>query len=82
MSETGLTMVIIGAFILGAVIFGNIVRMDNERVFAKTECAQYNPITSKELEAKGFDYIALGHTHKMRSYGTKGRIYNPGSIEL
>lgn len=38
---------------------------------------QYNPMSKKMLEAKGFDYIALGHIHKP-DYGTK--IAYPGSM--
>ena len=42
---------------------------------------QYNPISEKMLEDKGFDYVALGHIHKL-DYNTKPnqRIVYPGSI--
>ena len=36
----------------------------------------YNPITSKVLNEKGFNYIALGHIHKPNSYNN---IVYPGS---
>ena len=39
---------------------------------------QYNPISKKELEAKGFDYVALGHIHK-NNYEPDGKIIYPGS---
>ena len=40
----------------------------------------YNPISEKMLETKGFDYIALGHIHKL-DYNTKEnqKIVYPGS---
>ena len=42
---------------------------------------QYNPISEKMLEDKGFDYVALGHIHKL-DYNTKTnqRIVYPGSV--
>ena len=39
---------------------------------------QYNPISKKELETKGFDYVALGHIHK-NNYEPDGKIIYPGS---
>ena len=41
---------------------------------------EYNPISEKILEDKGFDYVALGHIHKL-DYNTKPnqRIVYPGS---
>ena len=41
---------------------------------------QYNPISHKDLEALGFDYVALGHIHK-KNYieEKKTRIIYPGS---
>lgn len=41
---------------------------------------QYNPISEKFIEDKGFDYIALGHIHKLY-YNEKAdqRIVYPGS---
>ena len=40
----------------------------------------YNPISEKLIESKGFDYVALGHIHKI-DYNTKPnqRIVYPGS---
>ena len=40
----------------------------------------YNPISEKIIESKGFDYVALGHIHKI-DYNTKPnqRIVYPGS---
>ena len=40
----------------------------------------YNPISSKKLKEKGFDYIALGHIHKLdyNSYEGQNIVY-PGS---
>jgi len=42
---------------------------------------EYNPISEKMLEEKGFDYVALGHIHKL-DYNTKPnqRIVYPGSV--
>lgn len=37
----------------------------------------YNPIDSNKLNSKSFDYIAMGHNHKMY---VKSNIYNPGSL--
>ncbi len=41
---------------------------------------EYNPISEKMLEEKGFDYVALGHIHKI-DYNSKQqqRIVYPGS---
>ena len=41
----------------------------------------YNPISKKEIESIGFDYVALGHIHK-RNYidGEKNNIIYPGSL--
>ncbi len=41
---------------------------------------QYNPISEKTIEEKGFDYVALGHIHKT-DYNSKEnqRIVYPGS---
>lgn len=40
----------------------------------------YNPISERMIESKGFDYVALGHIHKL-DYNTKEnqRIVYPGS---
>jgi len=47
---------------------------------AVTAEKQYNPISKRLLEEKGFDYIALGHVHK-RDYNSyeNQRIVYPGS---
>ena len=47
---------------------------------ASIEEKQYNSLNSKMLKEKGFDYIALGHIHKL-DYNTEPnqRIVNPGS---
>ena len=41
---------------------------------------EYNPISEKLIESKGFDYVALGHIHKL-DYNTNPnqRIVYPGS---
>ena len=42
----------------------------------------FQPITSAELDASGFDYCALGHFHsRIQGAGTKESIYNAGSPE-
>jgi len=48
---------------------------------ASLEEKQYNSIKSRILKEKGFDYIALGHIHKL-DYNTseKQRIVYPGSL--
>ena len=47
---------------------------------ASIEEKQYNSLNSKMLKEKGFDYVALGHIHKL-DYKTEEnqRIVNPGS---
>ena len=47
---------------------------------ASLEEKQYNSISKKELKEKGFDYVALGHIHKL-DYNTeeKQNIVYPGS---
>lgn len=47
---------------------------------ASIEEKQYNSIKSKNLKEKGFDYVALGHIHKL-DYNTyeNQRIVYPGS---
>lgn len=47
---------------------------------ASLEEKQYNSLSSKMLKEKGFDYIALGHIHKL-NYNTEPnqRIVQPGS---
>ena len=45
---------------------------------ANLEDKQYNSMSKKMLEEKGFDYIALGHIHKT-NYSEKEKIIYPGS---
>ena len=45
---------------------------------SKSEEMQYNSMSRKMLEEKGFDYIALGHIHK-NNFEPNGRIIYPGS---
>ncbi|MCI8444476.1 MAG: DNA repair exonuclease [Clostridia bacterium] len=47
---------------------------------ASIEEKQYNSISKKQLEEKGFDYVALGHIHKSNYQTTKNqKIIYPGS---
>lgn len=42
----------------------------------------YQPVSSKELDAYGFDYCAMGHFHsRFQGAGVQNRIYNSGSPE-
>lgn len=41
----------------------------------------YKPVTSRELEALGYDYYALGHFHNIRDDYPLKNAYNPGSPE-
>ena len=47
---------------------------------SNTSEREYNPMSERMLEDKGFDYVALGHIHKL-DYNTKPnqRIVYPGS---
>ena len=45
---------------------------------ANLEDMQYNSMSKKSLEGKGFDYIALGHIHK-NNFEEHGKIIYPGS---
>lgn len=58
----------------------NILIMHASLDTASLEEKQYNSIRKKALEEKGFDYIALGHIHKI-DYNTEEnqRIVYPGS---
>ena len=58
----------------------NILVMHGTLDGASIEEKQYNSIKSKTLKEKGFDYIALGHIHKL-DYNTyeNQRIVYPGS---
>ena len=45
------------------------------------EDKQYNPISSRELKEKAFDYVALGHIHKIDYDKEENqRIVYPGSV--
>lgn len=59
----------------------NILIMHGTLDGASLEEKQYNSIKSKILEEKGFDYVALGHIHKLdyNSYENQ-RIVYPGSL--
>lgn len=41
---------------------------------------EYNPVSRKILQEKGFEYIALGHIHKTNCFEEKDRILYPGSM--
>ena len=58
----------------------NILIMHGTVDGATTEEKQYNPITKKALKEKEFDYVAMGHIHKL-DYNTEEnqRIVYPGS---
>jgi len=44
--------------------------------------SSYYPVTSRELEMLGMDYIGLGHFHnRIEAIGSAGDIYNPGRPE-
>ena len=43
---------------------------------SKTEERSYNPMSSRDLKQKGFDYIALGHIHK------RGDFYPGSTVSL
>ena len=45
-----------------------------------TDGNNYNPISSKILEEKGFDYVALGHIHKSNFDKNNQKIVYPGSL--
>lgn len=58
----------------------NILVMHGTLDGTSIEEKQYNSIPRKELEQKGFDYVALGHIHKLDYNTTKQqRIVYPGS---
>ena len=56
----------------------NILIMHGTLDGAKLEDKQYNSISQKMLEEKGFDYVALGHIHK-NNFSKTGRVIYPGS---
>lgn len=45
----------------------------------KAKEGKYNPISKKELEEKGFDYVALGHVHKS-NFSPLEKVIYPGSF--
>lgn len=48
---------------------------------AEIEDKQYNPISSRELRQKAFEYVALGHIHKINyNQEENQRIVYPGSM--
>ena len=57
----------------------NILIMHGTLDGANLEDKQYNSISSKILQSKGFDYVALGHIHKNNFEKDKKIIY-PGSL--
>lgn len=59
----------------------NVLIMHGTLDGASLEEKQYNSIKSKTLDEKGFDYVALGHIHKLdyNSYDNQ-RIVYPGSL--
>lgn len=59
---------------LNILMFHGTLDMD----FAGTD---YKPVTTKELEALGYDYYALGHFHNIRDDYPLKNAYNPGSPE-
>lgn len=44
-------------------------------IVGEKQSSMYNPITVKEIEASGFDYIALGHVHKASEVLRAGKTY-------
>lgn len=58
----------------------NILVMHGTVDGASIEEKQYNSITKRELESKGFDYVAMGHIHKLDYNNVDNqRIVYPGS---
>lgn len=62
----------------------NVLVMHGTLDGAATMERQYNPISKKMLEEKGFDYIALGHIHKKdyNSYENQKIVYPGSTISL
>lgn len=56
----------------------NVLIMHGTLDGANLEDKQYNSMSRKMLEEKGFDYIALGHIHK-NNFNEKSNIIYPGS---
>ena len=57
----------------------NILIMHGTLDGANIEENQYNSISTKMLEEKGFDYVALGHIHKT-NFNKENKIIYPGSL--
>ncbi len=57
----------------------NILIMHGTLDGANIEEKQYNSISTKILEEKGFDYVALGHIHKT-NFNKESKIIYPGSL--
>ena len=57
----------------------NILIMHGTLDGANIEEKQYNSISTKMLEEKGFDYVALGHIHKT-NFNRENKIIYPGSL--
>ena len=57
----------------------NILIMHGTLDGANIEEKQYNSISTKMLEEKGFDYVALGHIHKT-NFNKESKIIYPGSL--
>lgn len=55
----------------------NILIVHGDIDASKTADVQYNPVSKNELEALGFDYIAMGHIHKRQIIDNN--IVYPGS---
>ena len=49
---------------------------------SKMQEKQYNPISEKELEKIGFDYVALGHIHETNYIENKKIVYRSSTISL
>lgn len=59
----------------------NILVMHGSLDGGTIEDNEYNPLSRKMLKEKGFDYIALGHIHKLNYNQEKDqRVVYPGSI--
>ena len=57
----------------------NILIMHGTLDGANIEEKQYNSISTKMLDEKGFDYVALGHIHKT-NFNKESKIIYPGSL--
>ncbi len=57
----------------------NILVMHGDLNASQEQEYKFNPVQEKELQALGFDYIALGHIHK-NNYDENKNIMYPGSL--